>query len=1205
MIINVSNYLFRSEDQGEHFSSVKYPYSDTLKFFNERESHDPPVLSHPDSANIVYAAAHAVGSGLVCKSIDGGETFSKDSAEYSSVNPIDSTWAWEWGVVSAMNISKSNPAVFYYSIYKPPYWGGNSFNTFIKKTDDYGGSWDIFNFKTECMQQNETMSVKITEIEIDKTNPDNVFVTVGNFYDGKKIFQTTDGWDTWTNISHDLPNIPVNTIVYDEQTDCLYIGTDVGLFYLTNVSNGSDNTWERYGDFPLAICSDIKINHQTNEIIAATYGRGVWRADLSCFYDETPKSITTNTTWDGTRTITNNWNIESGVTLTISSNSYVKFVGETSLTVKAGGKLIIDGARLTNTCDELWSGITVFGNSDSAQWNNISSQGYLEVKNGAIIENAKNAIFVGDKDIPWGPQNGGIVKIDNAIFRNNISCIEIPIYQNYFFNDPENAMRNFSYIRNSTFETTDYLARIGKKANSFISLWAVNGISIRNNTFKNSNPEAYAISDRGTGIRTWDANYSSIYNIFEDLRYGIYSEGTGELLYFNIDDCNFIRNYKSIYLNAVNNAMIRRNNLNLNGFNGIYSYGISIYNSNDFIIDENIINGRTAQNYHDRGINLSGIAESNNSIYKNTFSNLRYSLVSKNALNIIFECNEFSGNSNYGIYIINDGSFWSQGTDTHPIGNKFLEPNNYFDIYSNNQIIAYYYDEQNSYIPERTNDKILMFALENVENTCPSHFGGNNNNNGGGDITIIDDKIIEKEDELREKVDGGSTDNTISDIQNSNSDLALELRNSLLEKSPNLSDTVMITTVVNEDILPKIMLTEVLSANSQSAKSEKISDALDNREDPLQNYLRAEINLGRDSISSKEKLEIEIFKLKNEKYRMYKNKVISFLNDTTQSSKDSLLYLLENENNLSGKYRLLSYYISKKDHINAENLLNSIDTDFELNQSQRSEYNKILVFYFIQKDLLENNKTYFELDSLQKQNLLSLSEDTVSQSGAYARSIISLIDNVEYDFNFPHIPEEQQDFSYRNLLELELVFKLTPNPAKDYFIAEYEIPSYNFTNAFFKMYNSHNKKVHEEQLKKRAFQLLIETEKFASGVYICKLFVDGKESANDLITIKQDKMIAEQMEQSDKFKDSQFKEELHIFPNPASNFIFVKYNIENEIFENGKIILCDNSGKTVKTKKLKTKKGEIPISISDLSEGIYNVIISVDDKIIKIKKFVK
>ena len=466
--------------------------------------------------------------------------------------------------------------------------------------------------------------------------------------------------------------------------------------------------------------------------------------------------------------------------------------------------------------------------------------------------------------------------------------------------------------------------------------------------------------------------------------------------------------------------------------------------------------------------------------------------------------------------------------------------------------------------------------------------------------------IQQKQTELNEIVDGGNTDNTVSDVQNSNPDEALKLRNSLLEKSPNLSDTVMITTITEENILPKIMLTEVLTANSQSAKSENVTQALDNRDDQLPNYLRDEINTGRDSISTKEELEISIFELKNKKARIYNEKVRYFLTDTVQSSKDSLLYLLENENNLTGKYRLLSYYISKKDHVNAEIVLNSIETEFELTARQQVEYDKMVIFTNIQLNLFENNKTYFEVDSIQRQKLYLLSEDTLSQAGTYARSVISLIDRVEYDFNFSFPENKPKDFAPPPS-QPELIFNLTPNPAKDYFVAEYELPLSNFTNARFTMYNYDNVKVYERTLNKRAYQLLVETEEFIPGTYICKLNADGKEFTQKLITIKADQMTNEQTEHSEQIKNSELQNVtnyLAIFPNPANDFVVVKYNFEDRDFTIGNIIFTDNTGKTVKTEPIATNTRQQTISTTDLAKGMYNISIQLDGIIIETNKVI-
>ena len=49
----------------------------------------------------------------------------------------------------------------------------------------------------------------ITYIAVKHNNPDVVWITYGG-YDGERIFESTNGGTSWTNISAGLPNIPAN-----------------------------------------------------------------------------------------------------------------------------------------------------------------------------------------------------------------------------------------------------------------------------------------------------------------------------------------------------------------------------------------------------------------------------------------------------------------------------------------------------------------------------------------------------------------------------------------------------------------------------------------------------------------------------------------------------------------------------------------------------------------------------------------------------------------------------------------------------------------------------------------------------------------------------------------------------------------------------------------------------------------------------------
>ncbi|MBK9320787.1 MAG: hypothetical protein IPM91_19690 [Bacteroidetes bacterium] len=67
------------------------------------------------------------------------------------------------------------------------------------------------------------------------TNGLTAWVTFSGYVSGKKVYKTTNGGTSWTNVSTGLPNLPVNCIqfdsVYGSAHNAIYIGTDLGVYY--------------------------------------------------------------------------------------------------------------------------------------------------------------------------------------------------------------------------------------------------------------------------------------------------------------------------------------------------------------------------------------------------------------------------------------------------------------------------------------------------------------------------------------------------------------------------------------------------------------------------------------------------------------------------------------------------------------------------------------------------------------------------------------------------------------------------------------------------------------------------------------------------------------------------------------------------------------------------------------------------------------
>jgi photosystem II stability/assembly factor-like uncharacterized protein len=112
----------------------------------------------------------------------------------------------------------------------------------------------------------------LTKIAIDPLNALKVFVTYSiGAAAGKHVFSTTNGGNTWTDITSNLPDVAANSIALDS-VGTIYVGTDIGAYMSTN----SGSSWSTLGTgLPHADVVDL-LFAADGTLLAATYGRGVW-----------------------------------------------------------------------------------------------------------------------------------------------------------------------------------------------------------------------------------------------------------------------------------------------------------------------------------------------------------------------------------------------------------------------------------------------------------------------------------------------------------------------------------------------------------------------------------------------------------------------------------------------------------------------------------------------------------------------------------------------------------------------------------------------------------------------------------------------------------------------------------------------------------------------------------------------------------------
>lgn len=154
-----------------------------------------------------------------------------------------------------MAVSPSDPNVVY------------ALNSRLNRTTDQGLSWNTF-----------TLPGTSSYVSVHPNDPMTVWISLTGFDPGHKVYKSTDGGATWTNISGDLPNIPMNTVVPNPLApQQLFVGSDLGVFF-SPTGNGD---WEDFSyGLPNVIVTELEIHEMSLKIRAATYGRGLWESPL-------------------------------------------------------------------------------------------------------------------------------------------------------------------------------------------------------------------------------------------------------------------------------------------------------------------------------------------------------------------------------------------------------------------------------------------------------------------------------------------------------------------------------------------------------------------------------------------------------------------------------------------------------------------------------------------------------------------------------------------------------------------------------------------------------------------------------------------------------------------------------------------------------------------------------------------------------------
>jgi hypothetical protein len=295
---------------------------------------------------------------------------------------------------------------------------------------------------------------------------------------------------------------------------------------------------------------------------------------------------------------------------------------------------------------------------------------------------------------------------------------------------------------------------------------------------------------------------------------------------------------------------------------------------------------------------------------------------------------------------------------------------------------------------------------------------------------------------------------------------------------------------------------------AQSAKSQEVMAHLDERFVPMPEPMMNEIMAGQEISGSKETIEAQLAEQKNRESSLFYELCRYYKQDTVNTwAHDSLVVLLNGHPALSSKYLLVAEYLDAGDLNRLSQALAAIPQQFELSAEEQNQFQDYLNYFQLRVNLSNQNRTIFELDNDQRQQLVMLANQASEPVQTYARNI--LLANKLITYNEPIvIPDTLQPQSVRRHFEPQSggqteTLNIFPNPSNQYVVVEYDAGSAlnpNEVHALTVM-TADGKTVLKMNLKKAQDQTLIDCREYRSGAYLCRILKGNKVVGTGKFTI--------------------------------------------------------------------------------------------------------
>ncbi|MEE9555117.1 MAG: hypothetical protein V3W18_12540 [candidate division Zixibacteria bacterium] len=244
-------YLGKSTNLGQNWNLI----TDGIDS-NERRNWSTPVVMSPHDNNILF-----FGAQRLYRTVNGGDWWNAISPDLTGG---DGGGNLVFGTITTIGQSPLNENVI---------WAGTD-DSRIWVTSNGGDNWELVSDNLP-----ERWCTRVTPDVFDQAA---AYVSLSGYSVEDylpHIFKTTDYGVSWTDITGNLGDTPVNDILPDpENQGRLYAGTDFGVYY----SNDDGGYWRVLGEnHPVCPIFDMDLHSDSRKLVSGTHGRSMYMYDLT------------------------------------------------------------------------------------------------------------------------------------------------------------------------------------------------------------------------------------------------------------------------------------------------------------------------------------------------------------------------------------------------------------------------------------------------------------------------------------------------------------------------------------------------------------------------------------------------------------------------------------------------------------------------------------------------------------------------------------------------------------------------------------------------------------------------------------------------------------------------------------------------------------------------------------------------------------